>query len=147
MAAWMAAGYNVGIYCNLNWYRNYLSDPLKLYPLWIARYGKNNGLPNPESKPSIDMFMWQYTSQGVVSGISGRCDLNEVYKTFESLPGDQPDPEPAESFTPHVKYKVYTKKNGWLPEVLDLCDIHGRQTKEKTPPEAPSRIRPKIFCN
>lgn len=125
MAAWMAAGYNVGIYCNLNWYRNYLSDALKLYPLWIARYGKNNGLPNPESKPSIDMFMWQYTSQGVLPGINGRCDLNEVYKTFDNLPGDEPAPEPEDSFTPHVKYKVYTKKNGWLPEVLDLCDYAG----------------------
>lgn len=126
LSAWKAEGYNVGIYANLNWYRSYMSDVLKLYPLWIARYGKNNGLPNAESKPSIDMFMWQYTSRGSAAGISGAVDLNEVYKTFENS-GELPVPDlgPSQSFTPHVKYKVYTKKNGWLPEVLDLCDFAG----------------------
>lgn len=126
-----AYGFNVGIYANLNWYRNYLTNDLKLYPLWIARYGANNGLPNPESKPAIDdMFMWQFTSKGNISGISGNVDISEVYHTFdEASPGESDDPQddlvPTEGFEPHVKYKAYAKGKGWLPEVLDDKDYAG----------------------
>ena len=38
------AGYDVGIYCNKNWYDNYISDYLKnKFKFWVARYGKNTG--------------------------------------------------------------------------------------------------------
>ena len=132
LATWKAAGYNVGIYCNLDWYRNTLTDALKLYPLWIARYGANTGQPIYASKPDIDMYMWQYTSKGKAAGISGTCDLNEVYKTFEDQ-GEDPEPaEPDETFRPHVKYKAYTKSTGWLPEVLDATDYAGIQGRPIT---------------
>ncbi len=122
LSAWKEAGYNVGIYCNLDWYRNTLNDALKLYPLWIARYGANTGQPIYAAKPDIDMFMWQYTSKGKIAGISGTCDLNEVFKTFE----DQGEaPRPSDVFAPHVKYKAYVKGKGWLPEVLDATDYAG----------------------
>lgn len=120
LSAWREAGYNVGIYCNLDWYRNTLSDALKLYPLWIARYGANTGQPIYASKPDIDMYMWQYTSKGKAAGINGTCDLNEAYKTFE----DQ-EAGPSPVVVPHIKYKVFTKKQGWLPEVLDDTDYAG----------------------
>ena len=129
LSIWKTAGFNVGIYANLNWYRNYLTNDLKLYPLWIARYGVNNGQPNPESKPEIeDMYMWQYTSKGTVRGVSGNVDISEVYQTFgNDTPNDIPsdNPAPVESFDPHIKYKVYAKGKGWLPEVLDETDYAG----------------------
>lgn len=79
---WADAGYNVGIYANLNWYMNYLTDRLRKYPIWIARYSPNDGNLHPEKKPDIDPYMWQYTSKGRVAGIGGDVDLNEVYTTF-----------------------------------------------------------------
>lgn len=83
LEAWKNNGYNVGIYANLNWYNNYLTDKLRKYPIWIARYSPNDGTYHPSSKPDIDPYMWQYTSKGKVSGIKGDVDLDEVYKTFD----------------------------------------------------------------
>lgn len=83
---WKNAGYNVGIYCNLNWWANYLTDRLRKYPIWIARYNPNDGRLYPEKKPDIDPYMWQYTSKGRVSGVNGDVDLNEVYEVFEGEP-------------------------------------------------------------
>lgn len=72
------AGFDVGIYCNLNWYKNYISDDLKKkYKFWIARYGKNNGTLDMKYKPT-GAYAWQYTSVGVVDGISGNVDLNVI---------------------------------------------------------------------
>ena len=44
-----AAGYQVGVYCNQDWYSNVLDvDKLDL-PFWIARYGPTMG----SSRPSL----------------------------------------------------------------------------------------------
>ena len=76
-----AAGYQVGIYCNQDWYSNVLDvDRLDL-PFWIARYGTNNG--KQQTKPSVKsrhtLWGWQYSSVGRVSGISGSVDVNVAY--------------------------------------------------------------------
>ena len=76
-----AAGYQVGVYCNQDWYSNVLDvDRLDL-PFWIARYGTNNG--KQQTKPSVKsrhtLWGWQYSSVGRVSGISGSVDVNVAY--------------------------------------------------------------------
>lgn len=71
-------GYDVGIYCNLNWYKNYLSDDLKKYPLWIARYGLNDGTINEKYCPNVNEYVWQYTSVGRVNGIDNAVDLDVI---------------------------------------------------------------------
>ena len=70
------AGFEVGIYCNQNWYDNYISNYLKdKYQFWIARYGPNNGNINEEYPPKAkNIVAWQYTSQGRVSGIDTVVD-------------------------------------------------------------------------
>lgn len=72
------AGYDVGIYCNLNWYKNYIKDDIKMIcRFWIARYGKNTGQMDVSTKPDVKgMVMWQYTSKGSVGGISGNVDMD-----------------------------------------------------------------------
>lgn len=77
-------GYSVGIYCNLNWIKNYIDDSLKKYDLWIARYGKNSGQLEDKYKPNVNEKIWQYTSRGQVSGINGNVDLNILYSTNNS---------------------------------------------------------------
>ena len=75
------AGYPVGIYCNLNWYKNYISAGLKKkYTFWIARYGKNNGLLDEQYKPNVGEQAWQYTSKGSLDGIVDNVDLDVIYK-------------------------------------------------------------------
>lgn len=75
------AGFDVGIYCNQNWYDNYISQYLKdKYPFWVARYGKNNGKLEEKYKPTgRNVIAWQYTSKGQVPGIIGYVDLDVLF--------------------------------------------------------------------
>lgn len=76
------AGYKVGIYCNLDWYNNALTDNLKKYDCWIARYPANdNGSVQERLHPSVGVG-WQYSSKGKVSGINGSVDMNVFYKDY-----------------------------------------------------------------
>ena len=73
--------YQVGIYCNTDWYNNVLDPSALPYDYWIASYGINNGSPN--QRPNVPgMTAWQYTSQGNVPGISGKVDLDVFYKEY-----------------------------------------------------------------
>ncbi len=62
-------------------YQNYLNSistsRLTQYPLWIAAYGANNGAV-PASLPRTDRWSrwtwWQYTSNALVPGVTGRVD-------------------------------------------------------------------------
>ena len=65
-----AAGYPVGVYANLNWWNNYLTDPcFSRWHRWVAQY-------NSSCQYTGTYAMWQYTSSGSVNGISGRVDMN-----------------------------------------------------------------------
>lgn len=76
------AGYKVGIYCNLDWYNNVLTDVLKQYDCWIARYpASDNGSVQERLRPSVGVG-WQYSSKGKVSGINGSVDMNVFYKDY-----------------------------------------------------------------
>ena len=69
-----AAGYWCGIYCNKSWWDSYLNPLGDRYTKWIARYNSTLGMNGVD--------MWQYTSDGSVSGISGRVDMNHCYRNF-----------------------------------------------------------------
>ena len=70
-----AAGYFVGIYANPNWLKNFLNyGTVKKYTLWLAHWGV--------SEPGYPCDVWQYSSSGSVSGISGRVDLDWGYRDF-----------------------------------------------------------------
>lgn len=76
------AGYKVGIYCNLDWYNNVLSDVLKQYDCWIARYPANdNGSVQERLRPNVGVG-WQYSSKGKVPGINGNVDMDVFYKDY-----------------------------------------------------------------
>ena len=84
-----AAGYQVGIYCNQNWYSSVLDvDKLDL-PFWIAKYGTNNGKQQakPVVKSKHTLWGWQYSSVGRVSGISGSVDVNVAYQAPGAVSG------------------------------------------------------------
>lgn len=68
------AGYWCGIYANNNWFNTVIKNNLDNLTKWIARYSSE--------KPDKDCDMWQYTSDGSVSGISGRVDMNHCYRDF-----------------------------------------------------------------
>lgn len=65
-----AAGYQAMVYFNPSeGYKQYDLSQLTNYPFWLAQY---NNLPTFY----YNFDMWQYTSSGRVSGISGNVDMN-----------------------------------------------------------------------
>lgn len=79
------AGYKVGIYCNMDWYNNYLSENLKKYDLWLARYANNDNGTIPERlRPSVGIG-WQYSESGKVAGISAKdVDMDVFYTDYRT---------------------------------------------------------------
>jgi len=75
------AGLEFGVYTGQYFYNTYIKPYGGVsYPLWIARYGKNNGEVDEKYKPQIPGMMgWQYSSRGSVDGVSGNVDMNLWY--------------------------------------------------------------------
>ena len=64
------AGYPVGVYANLNWWNNRLTDTcFNNWYRWVAQYYST-------CQYKGNYAMWQYTSSGSVNGINGRVDMN-----------------------------------------------------------------------
>lgn len=73
-------GYYAGLYCSLDWINNkVVSEQLKSYDTWIASYSAKT----PISK--LRYGMWQYSSSGQASGVSGKVDRNHCYKDYPSI--------------------------------------------------------------
>lgn len=84
------AGFKFAVYTGLSFYNTYIK-PFHDFidcPFWIARYPKEHpdgiGIdfePVESRKPNIlhDLWGWQYSSKGRISGISGNVDLNVKY--------------------------------------------------------------------
>ena len=98
------AGYPTGIYCNLNWYKNYIDTTKIVKPYWIARYpSSDNGTVQERLRPNVGEVMWQYSSKGVVPGISAKAvDMNVANKDLVQLFKTQPTTTPTVSTEPDV---------------------------------------------
>lgn len=79
-----AAGYQVGIYANENWYKTIIGSALDKYTKWVAKYSTK-----APDVPNVDI--WQYTSSGSVPGLignGGRVDVNHCYRDFSAVSSD-----------------------------------------------------------
>lgn len=75
-----AAGYYVCVYANKDWLVNRIDDDCKKkYDTWLAEWRSG------EPTYSGSYGMWQYTSDGSVSGIDGRVDMNTAYKDYPAI--------------------------------------------------------------
>lgn len=83
------AGLLFGVYTGESFYKTYIKPYGGVsYPMWIARYGKNNGKCDVKYQPQVpNMVGWQYTSKGRVGGIVGNVDMNVWYKELEDVQG------------------------------------------------------------
>ena len=69
-----AAGYEVGIYANLNWFTRKLTDSrFSNWKKWVAQY-------NSVCDYTGDYIMWQCTYLGKVPGIATNVDLNFLFQ-------------------------------------------------------------------
>ena len=68
------SGYKAGIYANKTWFTSYMNTPsLTGYKIWLAQYAA------APSYTRTRYDLWQYSSKGKVSGISGNVDMNISY--------------------------------------------------------------------
>ncbi len=70
------AGYKAGVYMSKYYATNNIDMTRVPYEKWIAQY--NSSI----SYTATDYGIWQYTSDGNVSGIGTRVDLNWCYKDY-----------------------------------------------------------------
>ena len=85
------AGYYAAIYASKSWFDTKLnSSRLNRFDKWMAWW-------NSSAKFDHDVYgLWQYSSNGSVSGISGRVDMNESFKDYPSIiGGGKPTPQPS----------------------------------------------------
>ena len=79
------AGYKTGVYANLSTLNAFLpSDLYKRTLIWCAQYANRCDYKH-------DLYMWQYSSSGRVSGIPGRIDMDYLY-------GTDPKPVPKDTY-------------------------------------------------
>lgn len=70
------SGYKAGVYANKTWLTSYMdASQLSAYKIWLAQYAAQ-----PSYSGRYDM--WQYSSKGRISGISGNVDMNLSYMGY-----------------------------------------------------------------
>ncbi len=71
------SGYKAGIYANKTWLTSKINaGSLTDYKIWLAQYA------SAPSYTTTRYDMWQYTSKGNISGISGSVDMNISYLNY-----------------------------------------------------------------
>lgn len=86
------AGYWCGVYSSASWWWGSLSSLGDRFTKWVAHWGV--------SEPGVYGDIWQYTSDEVGPGCSGRTDCNIAYRDFPAEIGGwtpSPSPEPVPS--------------------------------------------------
>ncbi len=75
------SGYKVGIYSNLNWWNNKLTDKrFDNWDKWVAQYNSSCDYTNKYN-------IWQFTETGTVAGITGIADVNILLSKECSVTG------------------------------------------------------------
>lgn len=106
------AGCYVCIYANKYWLENYVDDDCKKkYDIWLAQW-------SDKATYGGNYEIWQYSSQGSIDGISGRCDFDESYKDYSQIikgngfngfpkQGSEPTPKPVPDPVPKPAEKSF----------------------------------------
>ncbi len=115
-----AAGYDVGIYANTNWFENYLTSPVFNNDSWLIWCAQYYGYCQYEGAHDI----WQYSSGGSIPGMPSRIDVNYwVYDNITSngqkyanyLTGGKFPNQDNITYLPDadIRYKSYVDGTGW----------------------------------
>ena len=115
-----ANGYQVGVYSNLDWWTNYLTDPIfDSWSRWMAQW-------NDTCTYKGEYDVWQCSSTGKVDGISNNVDLN-FWIDFDGETSDMGDGEITTGNNNGeltvenclVAYDTHVQTYGWQKEVKD----------------------------
>lgn len=110
------AGYAVGVYANLDWWTNRLTDSrFSNWYRWVAQYNTSCGYTG-------DYAVWQYTSSGYVPGIPPnkdgivKVDMNYLigYPSDHGIPMAVKVPTGVQNA---VRYSAHVENTGWMQSV------------------------------
>lgn len=111
LSAVESSGYWVGIYSNKNFLESCITDELRRrYAVWVAQYSQQNDYNGIYG-------MWQYSSTGNVSGISGNVDRDHCYvdyPTYIKEAGLNGFPKPQTAVLDRDGYKIGSDTIGVL---------------------------------
>ncbi len=106
------------------------------YPTWIPRYKyaggdtKDDGIPDYKYQPTNPWDIWQYTSNGVVPGVSGRVDLNVATDEFYNV------------LTIDEETGMGTMDKDFVKSVGDVCgEEYGENLNDKEQKEATKKLK------
>lgn len=134
------AGYTYGLYMGKYDFEKgevNIAD-LGMPHIWIARYYDGYTLkgfgekPNAKYRPTVpngELWGWQYTSSGRISGINGNVDMNEVYYDITALKQEttviETKSKTAEKFVAQAQKWVGRKESdGTHKEIVDIYNSH-----------------------
>jgi GH25 family lysozyme M1 (1,4-beta-N-acetylmuramidase) len=110
-AAVKAAGYKTGLYSGY-YFRRECMPAVNPDTWWLAWYNGTNGTKKPLTGNWI-YDAWQFKSDGIFPGISGRVDTNYFYRDFsDSAPISKPAPVPAASSSPRLDLEIQCLNRG-----------------------------------
>lgn len=113
------AGYKPGVYANLNWWTNYLTNSVFAnWSKWVAQYNKSCSYSGPYD-------IWQCMSTGSIDGINGNVDINFDFTGISQVPTVQDAAAMYRLYNPNSGEHFYTSslsernnviKAGWRYE-------------------------------
>ena len=99
-----SAGLEFGVYTGLSFYKSYIKPWAYMIDsnFWMARYPSSarvgvDYMPDPKKQPVISHTVegWQFSSKGIVPGISGNVDMNVWYGDIMAPGKPEGNPYPA----------------------------------------------------
>lgn len=138
------AGYEVGVYANLNWWNNYinlteLKNKITNINVWLAQWE----VSQPTAKFSYNY--WQYTSNGVLDGVKGRVDMD--YMCTVNVDNSVENVENSKKSNEEIAKEVWQGKWGNGQERVDRLTKAGydyteiQKIVDRTRPELSSKIK------
>ncbi|MGF0031905.1 GH25 family lysozyme [Bariatricus sp. SGI.154] len=104
------AGYAVGVYANLDWWNNYLTDTrFSQWYRWVAQWSSACNYTG-------EYALWQYSAIGSVDGISGPVDLDYLIGNPNDHGGSITVDVPSEMKN-SLRYSAHLQDIGWMDEV------------------------------
>lgn len=85
-----AAGYTPMVYANYNTLTKFIDYKTlqSKYKIWLANYTTNGAATTYPG----DYWMWQYSSSGIVNGLSKRVDINYIFEPKNAAPAQAAAP-------------------------------------------------------
>lgn len=88
------AGYKAGVYASQSWFTSYIDKSALQsagYEIWQARWPSATSAVDPSGyDESANCGIWQYSSKGSISGISGNVDVDVSYIDYSKTAAPTP---------------------------------------------------------